>query len=84
MSRALLFTLLLPLLALAQDNKPSQLPPATYNGGEDNPPDPSDAGAAGAQKGAFELSKGAVAAIIVVAVVVVIGGSMLHYQKLNL
>jgi hypothetical protein len=74
MSQALLFSFLLPLLALAQ----SQLPPATYNGGDDNPPDPSDAGAAGAQKGAFNLSKGALAAIIVVAVIVVIGGSTSH------
>lgn len=74
MSRALLFSFLLPLLVLAQQNEPSQLPPAQYNGGDDNPPDPSDAGAAGAQKGAFNLSKGALAAIIVVAVIVVIGG----------
>lgn len=77
MSRAFLFSFLLPLLVLAQQqNEPSQLPPAQYNGGDDNPPDPSDAGAAGSQKGAFNLSKGALAAIIVVAVIVVIGGSM--------
>jgi hypothetical protein len=75
MSRSLLFSFLLPLLALAQDSKPSELPPATYNGGDDNPADPSDAGAAGQQKGAFTLSGGALAAIIVVAVIVVIGGS---------
>lgn len=86
MSKALLFSFLLPLLVLAQ-SKPSELPPATYNGGDDNPPDPSDAGAAGTQKGAFNLSKGALAAIIVVAVIVVIGGSMSHfperYDRLN-
>ncbi|KAH7074085.1 hypothetical protein FB567DRAFT_189611 [Paraphoma chrysanthemicola] len=75
MSRALLFSFILPLLALAQSSStPSELPPAQYNGGDDNPPDPSDAGAAGSQKGAFELSSGALAAIIVVAVIVVIGG----------
>jgi hypothetical protein len=74
MSRAFLLSFLLPLVVLAQ----SQLPPATYNGGDDNPPDPSDAGAAGAQKGAFNLSDGALAAIIVVAVIVVIGGSTSH------
>jgi hypothetical protein len=82
MSRALLLSFLLPLLVLAQQNQPSQLPPAQYNGGDDNPPDPSDAGAAGAQKGAFNLSKGALAAIIVVAVIVVIGGSTLPSSKL--
>ncbi|KAH8707538.1 hypothetical protein GQ44DRAFT_715764 [Phaeosphaeriaceae sp. PMI808] len=74
MSRALLFSCVLPLLVLAQNSKPSELPPAQYNGGDDNPPNPSDAGAAGTQKGAFELSSGALAAIIVVAVIVVIGG----------
>ncbi|KAF1850210.1 uncharacterized protein K460DRAFT_372525 [Cucurbitaria berberidis CBS 394.84] len=75
MSRALLFSFLLPLLALAQSSPAqSSLPPAGYNGGTDNPQDPSDAGAEGAQKGAFSLSKGALAAIIVVAVIVVIGG----------
>ncbi|KAJ4378001.1 hypothetical protein N0V83_000831 [Neocucurbitaria cava] len=73
MSRALLFSLLLPLLALADDTQ-SELPPAGYNGGTDNPQDPDDAGAAGTQKGAFSLSSGALAAIIVVAVIVVIGG----------
>jgi hypothetical protein len=76
MSRALLLSCLLPLLVLADQSKPSQLPPAQYNGGDDNPPDPSDAGAEGSQKGAFNLSNGALAAIIVVAVIVVIGGSM--------
>lgn len=76
MSRTLLFSLLLPLLALAADSQSQdELPPAGYNGGTDNPQDPSDAGAEGAQKGAFSLSSGAIAAIIVVAVIVVIGGS---------
>ena len=75
MSRALFFSLLLPLLALAQDSsQQSELPPPGYNGGTDNPVDPSDAGAEGASKGAFSLSSGAIAAIIVVAVIVVIGG----------
>jgi hypothetical protein len=74
MSRALLFGCLLPLLALAAPAV-SQLPPAGNNGGSDNPLDPSDAGAAGSQNGAFSLSSGALAAIIVVAVIVVIGGS---------
>lgn len=77
MSRALFFSFLFPLLALAQ----SSLPPAGNNGGDDNPPDPTDAGAAGSQKGAFTLSNGALAAIIVVVVIVVIGGSMLPLQK---
>jgi hypothetical protein len=84
MSRALLFSLLLPLLVLADQSQPSQLPPAQYNGGDDNPPDPSDAGAEGSQKGAFNLSKGALAAIIVVAVIVVIGGSMLQLCDFNM
>lgn len=75
MGQALLFSFVLPLLVLAQSQ--SELPPAQYNGGDDNPPDPSDAGAQGAQKDAFNLSKGALAAIIVVAVIVVIGGSTL-------
>lgn len=76
MSRALLFSLLLPLLALAQDSgSGSELPPAGYNGGSDNPQDSDDAGAAGSSKGAFELSSGGLVAIIVVAVIVVIGGS---------
>lgn len=76
MSRSF-FLFLLPLLALAQDDSSSgsSLPPPGYNGGSDNPQDPSDAGAAGAQKGAFSLSGGAIAAIIVVAVVVVLGSS---------
>jgi hypothetical protein len=46
-----------------------------YNGGDDNPQDPSDAGAAGASKGAFNLSKGGLAAIVVVAVLVGVVGS---------
>jgi hypothetical protein len=76
MSRALLFSLLFPLLALAQDSSSgSELPPAGYNGGSDNPQDSDDAGAAGSSKGAFELSSGGLVAIIVVAVIVVIGGS---------
>ncbi|KAL5118610.1 hypothetical protein ACEQ8H_003461 [Pleosporales sp. CAS-2024a] len=75
MSKALFFSVLLPLLVLAQSSsEPSQLPPATYNGGDDNPQDPSDAGAAGSSKGAFTLSSGALAAIIVVAVLVALGG----------
>lgn len=76
MSRPLLLSFLLPLLALAQDSSSgSELPPPGYNGGSDNPQDPSDAGAAGTQKGAFSLSGGAIAAIIVVAVLVVLGSS---------
>lgn len=50
-------------------------PNTGYNGGDDNPLDPTDAGAAGAQKGGFTLSKGGLAAIIVViSLVVVVGG----------
>jgi hypothetical protein len=82
MSRALLFSFLLPLFALAQ--QPSELPPPGYNGGTDNPQNPTDAGAEGAQKGAFSLSNGALAAIIVVAVVVAIGGSMYPLHLLDL
>jgi hypothetical protein len=37
--------------------------------------DPSTAGAEGSSKGAFSLSKGAIAAIITVAVLVAVGGS---------
>ncbi|KAH9876685.1 hypothetical protein J1614_003817 [Plenodomus biglobosus] len=74
MSRSLLLLVCaLPLFALAQGTG-SDLPPPGYNGGTDNPQDPSDAGAAGSAKGAFSLSGGAMAAIIVVAVVVVVGG----------
>lgn len=78
MSRSLLLflSLALPLLAQAQPSgTASELPAPGYNGGSDNPEDPSDAGAAGSQKGAFTLSTGAMAAIIVVAIVVVVGGS---------
>ncbi|KAI8931772.1 hypothetical protein NX059_011410 [Plenodomus lindquistii] len=76
MSRSLLLlACALPFLALAQDSgSGSDLPPPGYNGGTDNPQDPSDAGAAGSEKGSFTLSGGAMAAIIVVAVVVVVGG----------
>ena len=74
MSGPLLLSFLFPLLALAQGSlSESELPPPGYNGGSDNPEDPSDAGAAGSQKGAFSLSGGAIAAIIVVAVIVVLG-----------
>jgi len=78
---------LMPLVVLAQtvvaqDSTPSQSsapggadPNTLYNGGDDNPPDPSDAGAAGTSKGAFNLSKGGLAAIIVVcSLVAVLGG----------
>jgi len=80
MLRSILLYGVLPLLALAQDKTqtadPSQRTPNTgYNGGDDNPQDPSDAGAEGASKGAFTLSKGGLAAIIVVAVLVAVGGS---------
>ncbi|KAF2472611.1 uncharacterized protein BDR25DRAFT_178505, partial [Lindgomyces ingoldianus] len=47
-----------------------------YNGGDDNPLDPNDAGAAGSAKGAFTLSKGGLAAIITVAVLVAVGGTI--------
>lgn len=73
MFRSILITSLLAVLALAQDKPPN----TGYNGGEDNPQNPDDAGAAGASKGAFTLSKGALAAIIVVAVVVALGGGKL-------
>ncbi|CBX96296.1 hypothetical protein LEMA_P112150.1 [Plenodomus lingam JN3] len=69
----LLLACALPLLAFAQESG-SNLPPPGYNGGTDNPQDPSDAGAAGSAKAAFSLSGGAMAAIVVVAVVVVVGG----------
>ncbi|KAF2680869.1 hypothetical protein K458DRAFT_445068 [Lentithecium fluviatile CBS 122367] len=80
MGRSLLSYGLLSLLVLlqqvvAQDATTTAATPQKsantgYNGGEDNPQDPSDAGAAGASKGAFNLSKGGLAAIIVVAVLV--------------
>ncbi|KAF1976851.1 hypothetical protein BU23DRAFT_551286 [Bimuria novae-zelandiae CBS 107.79] len=76
----LLAGLVLAQKVIAQDSEntdaPAQKPSAGYNGGDDNPVDPSDAGAAGAQKGGFTLSKGGLAAIIVViALVVVVGVS---------
>ncbi|OCK77684.1 hypothetical protein K432DRAFT_284058, partial [Lepidopterella palustris CBS 459.81] len=46
-----------------------------YNGGNDNPVDPSTAGASGNTQGAFSLSKGALVAIITVVVVVAVLGS---------
>lgn len=76
MDQALFFSLLLPLLALAQNSSSgSELPPAGYNGGSNSPQNADDAGAAGSSNGAFELSSGGLIAIIVVAVIVVIGGS---------
>ncbi|KAJ4349542.1 uncharacterized protein N0V89_008158 [Didymosphaeria variabile] len=78
----LLSLLVLAQKVVAQDPTATQntdtaahTPNAGYNGGDDNPLDPSDAGAAGAQNGGFSLSKGGLAAIIVViSVVVVVGG----------
>lgn len=61
----------------------SDLPSAGYNGGEDNPQDPNDAGAAGASKGAFNISKGGLAAIIVVASLVALGGSTFSSLQSN-
>jgi hypothetical protein len=83
MFKSILLYSLLPLLALAQgavtatQSAPTSQPTTNtgYNGGEDNPQDPSDAGAAGSSNGAFTLSKGGLAAIIVVAVIVAVGGS---------
>jgi hypothetical protein len=83
MSGPLLLSFLFPLLAVAQNAGGSELPPPGYNGGYDNPQDPSDAGAEGASKGAFSLSSGALTAIIVVCVVVVLGGSMLTPFRLK-
>lgn len=78
----LLSLLVLVQQAVAQDpsatqnaDTAAQTPNTGYNGGEDNPQDPSDAGAAGASKGAFSLSKGGLAAIIVVAVLIAVIGS---------
>lgn len=77
----------LSLLALAQkvvaqDPTPTKntdtaahTPNTGYNGGEDNPIDPADAGASGDQKDAFSLSKGGLIAIVVVISIVVIVGS---------
>jgi hypothetical protein len=83
MFKSILLYSLLPLLALAQETATAtQSAPTSqhttntgYNGGEDNPQDPSDAGAAGSSNGAFALSKGGLAAIIIVAVLVAVGGS---------
>ena len=62
-----------------------------YNGGSNNPVDPSTAGASGSSSGAFSLSKGALAAIITVVVIVAVGGSKFEHiwssseaQRLNL
>ncbi|KAL1610650.1 hypothetical protein SLS60_002320 [Paraconiothyrium brasiliense] len=86
MARASAAYWMLSLLVLAQkvaaqDATPTQntdtaahTPNAGYNGGDDNPLDPSDAGAAGEQKGGFSLSKGGLAAIIVVISLVVVVG----------
>ncbi|KAF2202822.1 hypothetical protein GQ43DRAFT_412931 [Delitschia confertaspora ATCC 74209] len=72
-----------PLLALAQAASPTaqapssqELPNNLYNGGEDNPVDPNIAGAEGSSKGAFTLSRGAIAAIITVAVLIAVGGTV--------
>ena len=73
MMRSILFSAVLPLVVAAQSTNTPQSP--GYNGGEDNPQDPDEAGAAGASKGAFNISKGGLAAIIVVAVLVAIIGS---------
>lgn len=86
MARASAAYWLLTLLVLAQrifaqdptqtqnTDTAAQTPNTGYNGGEDNPQDPSDAGAEGDHKGAFTLSKGGLAAIIVViSLVIVIG-----------
>ncbi|KAF2250256.1 hypothetical protein BU26DRAFT_408267, partial [Trematosphaeria pertusa] len=87
MGRNILLHCLLSLLVLAHDvlaqsattttassDTAAQTPNTGYNGGVDNPQDPSDAGAAGASKGAFSLSRGGLIAIIVVAVLVAVGG----------
>ncbi|KAL5393952.1 hypothetical protein PMIN06_007609 [Paraphaeosphaeria minitans] len=77
----LLSVLVLAQKAVAQNPTPTQntdtaahTPNTGYNGGDDNPEDPSDAGAAGTQQGGFSLSKGGLAAIIVVISLVVILG----------
>lgn len=77
MLKSILLSSLLSLFVLAQDT--TERPPNQgYNGGEDNPKDPSDAGAEGPSKGAFTISKGGLIAIIVVAVFVAVGGSTSH------
>ena len=67
-----LLSLILPLLVVADVQGGNQ----GYNGGDDNPQDPSDAGAAGTDKGSYSLSQGALIAIIVVAALVAVAGSM--------
>ncbi|KAF2649892.1 hypothetical protein K491DRAFT_771312 [Lophiostoma macrostomum CBS 122681] len=62
---------LLPLLVVADTQGGNQ----GYNGGDDNPQDPDDAGAQGADKGSFSLSQGGLIAIIVVAVIVAVAGT---------
>lgn len=80
----LLSALVLAQHVVAQDPTPTQntdtgaqTPNTGYNGGDDNPKDPTEAGAAGTQQGGFSLSKGGLAAIIVViSLVVVLGGKI--------
>lgn len=86
----LLSFLVLAHQVVAQDPSPTQntdtaahTPNTGYNGGNDNPLDPSDAGAAGAQNGGFSLSKGGLAAIIVVISLVVIVGSKTSLPHLS-
>jgi len=89
MGRSLLSYWLLPLFFLARQAvaqatttdpaAPQKSANTGYNGGDDNPQDPSDAGAEGTSKGAFNLSKGGLAAIIVVAVLVGVLGSKHQY-----
>ncbi|KAH7119597.1 hypothetical protein B0J11DRAFT_64256 [Dendryphion nanum] len=80
MLRSFLLSSLLPLVVLAAQTATQtaatsqQSPNNGYNGGEDNPQDPDEAGAAGTSKGAFNLSKGGLVAIIVVAVLVAVIG----------
>lgn len=94
MGRNILLHCLLSLLVLAHDvlaqsattttassDTAAQTPNTGYNGGVDNPQDPSDAGAAGASKGAFSLSRGGLIAIIVVAVLVAVGGGKHQYSS---
>lgn len=71
----LLHIAFLPVFAFAQAAPQETSSNQLYNGGDDNPVDPSTAGAEGSSKGAFSLSKGAIAAIITVAVLVAVGGS---------
>ncbi|KAF2745364.1 hypothetical protein M011DRAFT_372019, partial [Sporormia fimetaria CBS 119925] len=69
-----LLSTVVPLLVLAQGAHAQAPASPGYNGGEDTPMDPDDAGAEGATKGAFSISKGGLAAIIAVAVVVAVAG----------